>query len=79
MKVIRVSDLEKTIVDFGFKESEEVLIFPQGDEIIIKKIFKEKESFREFVTPIWQEAKKLGLTEEIISNIIHEVRRVKTR
>lgn len=79
MKVIKVSDLEKAITDLGFKESEDVLIFPQVDEIIIKRIFKGKESLREFATPIWQEAKKLGLTEEGISNIIHEVRKAKTK
>jgi AbrB family looped-hinge helix DNA binding protein len=56
----------------NIKEGERLLAIALGDTIILKKIFDK--TFEETFRPIWDRARRIGLTEEDINAIIEEAK-----
>jgi len=56
----------------NLKKGEKILAIAINDTVILKKIVDK--SFQETLTPIWNKAKQMGLTEEDLNVLIEEAR-----
>jgi AbrB family looped-hinge helix DNA binding protein len=56
----------------NLKKGEKILAIAIDDTIVLKKIVDK--SFKETLKPVWDKARKLGLTEEDVNALIQEAR-----
>ena len=61
--------------DMGLAEGDKVLFVLQDGSLVVKKV--NMETFAQITKPLKQEAKKNGLKESDVSNIIHKFRKEK--
>lgn len=61
--------------DMGLTEGTRVLFVLQDDSLIVKKV--NTETFAQITKPLKQEAKKMGLKEEEVNDLIHRFRKAK--
>ena len=87
-KTITFKNLMEEINKLGFSEEDQVLLLADEETVTIKKLFPQGHSmfssqdrfsnenkFRDFASPIWEEAQKDNLTPQDIDDIIHQVRK----
>ena len=59
----------------NLKEGEKVLFFLEGDSLLIKKV--QSMSWEEITNPLREAAKKAGLKEKDVPDLIHKMRKEK--
>ncbi len=74
-KTTAVKNLIAEINQLGFSEEDQVVLLADEKGVTIKKLALQGH-FRDFASPIWEEAKKDNLTSQDIDEIIHQVRKV---
>ncbi len=60
-------------IEMGLKEGTKIIFFLQEDSLLVKKV--NTQTFAEITKPLKEEAKKVGLLESEINNLIHKVRK----
>ncbi len=73
-KTTAVKKLIAEINQLGFHEEDQVVLLADEKVVTIKKLSPQGR-FRDFASPIWEEAKKDNLTPQDINEIIHQVRK----
>ena len=76
-KTITIKNLIEEINKLGFSEEDQVVLLADEKGVTIKKLALQGH-FRDFASPIWEEAKKDNLTPQDINEIIHQVRKAET-
>ena len=74
IKTISIKNLREEIDKLGFSEDDQVVLLADEKMVTLKKL-PSQGSFRDFASPIWEEAKKDNLTPQDIDEIIHQLRK----
>lgn len=78
-QVVIPQDIRK---DLGIKEQQKLLVYEMGDAIVLKPIGLQRKSAKDFEAtfkPMWETARKRGITREDVAKEIEAYRREKPR